>query len=309
VSAGGAVQADAAGAGYTGRFAPSPTGDLHLGSLYTAAASYLDARAHGGRWLLRIEDLDRPREVPGSCGAIQSTLETFGFEWDGPVIFQSARRSLYADALDRLDEQGLLFACSCSRQDLAEDDRYPGTCRDGVKLAGAATGTRLRVEPRHIHFIDHIQGQYRQDVAAACGDLLLKRRDSIYAYLLAVVVDDADAGITRVLRGADLLDNTPRQIYLQQALELHTPSYAHVPLICEPDGAKLAKSRRSLRLDADAPLAQLLLIFDLLGLDPPVELRQSGIDAAWRWAIAHWELRRVPKALCLPLPRASQWLD
>ncbi len=304
-----AMQAGAADAHYIGRFAPSPTGDLHLGSLYTAAASYLDARAHGGRWLLRIEDLDRPREVPGSSGAIQTTLETFGFQWDGPVIRQSARQTLYADALDRLDVRGLLFACSCSRQDLADDDRYPGTCREGPRLTGAATGTRLRVEQRQIHFIDHIQGHYRQDVSAACGDLLLKRRDQIVAYLLAVVVDDADAGVTRVLRGADLLDNTPRQIYLQQALGFRTPSYAHVPLICEPDGAKLAKSSRSLRLDADAPLAQLLLIFDLLGLEPPADLRHAGIDAAWRWAIGRWDLRLVPKALCLPLPHGSQWPD
>src|SRR5271166_2789484 len=305
----GAVQTGAAGGGYIGRFAPSPTGDLHLGSLYTAAASFLDARAHGGRWLLRIEDLDRPREVPGSSGAILTTLETFGFQWDGPVIRQSARATLYADALDRLHAHGVLFACSCSRQDLADDDRYPGTCREGPRLTGAATGTRLRVERRQIHFIDHIQGHYRQDVSAACGDLLLRRRDQIVAYLLAVVVDDADAGVTRVLRGADLLDNTPRQIYVQQALGLRTPSYAHVPLICEPDGAKLAKSRRSLRLDADAPLAQLLLVFDLLGLEPPADLRHAGIATAWRWAIAHWDLRRVPKALCLPLPHGAQWLD
>ncbi len=304
-----ALQARAADGGYVGRFAPSPTGDMHLGSLYTAAASYLDARAHGGRWLLRIEDLDRPREVPGSSTAILSTLEAFGFEWDGEVIRQSTRQHLYAAAFARLDARGLLFECSCSRQDLADEDRYPGTCRDRPRLVGTATSGRLRVEPRQIHFIDHIQGHYRQDVAAACGDLLLKRRDQIYAYLLAVVVDDADSGVTHVLRGADLLDNTPRQIYLQQALGLRTPNYAHVPLICEPDGAKLAKSRRSLRVDADAPLAQLQLIFDLLGLAPPADLPQAGLDAAWRWAIARWALPRVPKALCLPLPRGAQWLD
>src|SRR5208282_3054977 len=290
--------ARAANAGYVGRFAPSPTGDLHLGSLYTAVASYLDARAHGGRWLLRVEDLDRPREIPGSTDAILATLEAFGFEWDGAVIRQSARQDAYAAALERLQEHGLLFQCSCSRQDLAEEERYPGTCREGPRLAGVATGSRLRVEPRQIHFIDRIQGHFRQDVAAACGDILLKRRDRIYAYVLAVVVDDADSGVTHVLRGADLLDNTPRQIYLQQALGLPTPIYAHVPLITEPEGAKLAKSKRSVRLDRNTPPAQLRLVFDLLGLAPPEDLARMRIDAAWRWGIAHWELRRVPKSLC-----------
>jgi glutamyl-Q tRNA(Asp) synthetase len=196
---------------------------LHLGSLYTAAASYLDARANGGRWLLRIEDLDRPREVAGLL--CRDTRDARGLRLrvgrcrrppkrtPGPL-----RRGARAPA-----EHGLLFDCSCSRQDLADEDRYPGTCRERPRLAGAAMGSRLRVEPRQINFIDRIQGQFRQDVAAACGDLLLKRRDQIYAYVLAVVVDDADTGVTHVLRGADLLDNTPRQIYLQQALGLPTP--------------------------------------------------------------------------------------
>jgi glutamyl-Q tRNA(Asp) synthetase len=292
--------------GYVGRFAPSPTGDMHLGSLYTAAASYLDARANGGRWLLRIEDLDRPRELPGSSAAILTTLEAFGFQWDGEILRQSQRESLYRAALEQLEQHGLLFDCSCSRQDLADEPRYPGTCRDRLPRAGSPTGRRLRVEPRQIDFIDHIQGPYRQDVAAACGDLLLRRRDSIYAYLLAVVVDDAATGVTRVLRGADLLDNTPRQIYVQQALGLPTPQYAHVPLICEPNGSKLAKSRRSLRLEPEAPLEQLRLVFDLLGLDPPDDLSHAGIDAAWRWATARWELGCVPRVHSLPLPRAAQ---
>lgn len=225
------------------------------------------------------------------------------------MIRQSARHDYYAAAIERLRERGLLFECSCSRQDLAEEERYPGTCREGPRLAGAATGSRLRVEPRQIHFIDRIQGHFRQDVAAACGDILLKRRDRIYAYVLAVVVDDAGSGVTHVLRGADLLDNTPRQIYLQQALGLPTPTYAHIPLISEPDGAKLAKSKRSVRLDANTPAAQLRRVFDLLGLAPPADLAQVSIEAAWRWAIAHWELRRVPKSLCLPLTLGAQLPD
>jgi glutamyl-Q tRNA(Asp) synthetase len=273
-----------------------------LGSLYTAAASYLDARANGGRWLLRIEDLDRPREVAGSSASILDALEAFGFEWDGAIVRQSARQDLYVAALARLRQHGLLFDCSCSRQDLADEDRYPGTCRERPRLEGAAMGSRLRVEPRQINFIDSIQGQFRQDVAATCGDLLLKRRDQIFAYVLAVVVDDADTGVTHVLRGADLLDNTPRQIYLQQALGLPTPHYAHVPVISEPDGTKLAKSRRSLRLDAGAPMAQLLLVFKLLGLSPPDNLLHTSIGEAWNWATARWDLARLPKGFCLPLP-------
>jgi glutamyl-Q tRNA(Asp) synthetase len=287
--------------GYVGRFAPTPSGALHLGSLYTAAASYLDARAHRGRWLLRIEDLDRPREVAGSAAGIISTLQEFGFRWDGEIVRQRDRSELYAAALDSLQARGLTFECSCSRLQLEDESRYPGACRDRPQSAGVPTATRLRVEPGRIQFSDRIQGAYRQDLSAAAGDVILKRRDHIYAYLLAVVIDDAEQGVTHVVRGADLLDNTPRQIYLQRCLGLALPEYAHVPVLTEPDDAKLAKSRRSVVLQAEQAVPQLLAVFSLLGLAPPPSLEGSTIADAWDWAFAHWDIRQVPKRLNMRL--------
>jgi glutamyl-Q tRNA(Asp) synthetase len=286
---------------YVGRFAPSPTGDLHLGSLYTAVASYLDARSQGGRWLLRIEDLDRPREVPGAAASIVSTLEAFGFEWDGGIVRQAERTAHYASALEALRARGLIFECSCSRLKLAEEERYPGTCRQGPQVPDAATASRLRVDPGYVQFRDRIQGSYRQDVAAAVGDVILKRRDQQFAYLLAVVVDDAAQGVTHVVRGADLLDNTPRQIHLQRLLGLHTPIYAHLPVLVEADGSKLAKSARSLPLQGRAALPQLLSVFGLMGLAPPASLATETIGAAWTWAIAQWDMNRVGRRLTRPL--------
>ena len=288
--------------GYVGRFAPSPSGRLHIGSLYTAAASYLDARAHGGRWLVRMEDLDRPRVVPGSAADILATLQRFGFQWDDEVEEQSRRTDRYAAALEDLRARHLTFECSCSRSQL-EDDRYPGTCRVHPSDSGVATATRVRVEPRSILFTDRIQGGFRQDVAATVGDMLIRRRDRLFAYLLAVVVDDAAQGITHVVRGADLLDNTPRQIYLQQLLGLPQPSYAHVAVLVEPDGRKLAKSSRSMAADGEALLPQLMRVFALLGLDPPRELACAAISEAWSWAVRHWDIARVPKRLSLPMDR------
>jgi glutamyl-Q tRNA(Asp) synthetase len=270
---------------------------LHLGSLYTAVASFLDARAHGGRWLLRIEDLDQPREVAGSAAGILRTLQAFGFEWDGAVVRQSDRNESYVSALQSLQARKLTFECSCSRLQLEDETRYPGTCRVRPSAAMIPTATRLRVEPRTILFSDRIQGTYRQDVAAAVGDIILRRRDQIFSYLLAVVVDDAAQGVTHVVRGADLLDNTPRQILLQQLLGLPTPAYAHVPVLTEPDDTKLAKSRRSVRLDTESALPQLLTVFAMLGLTPPQRLTAASLAEAWGWAIGQWRVYRVPKRL------------
>ena len=272
---------------------------MHLGSLYTAVASYLDARAHGGRWLLRIEDLDRPRESPGSADGIVRTLEQFGFEWDGPIIRQYDRREHYQAALRRLHAQHLTFACNCSRAQLEDELRYPGTCRERSLAPSVPTATRLRVEPGFIMFTDRIQGTYRQDVAGAVGDIILQRRDEIFAYVLAVVIDDAAQGVTHIIRGADLLDNTPRQIYLQRLLGLPQPNYAHVPVLTEADGAKLAKSRRSVPLSGESPVAALLSIFLLLGLAPPAALGSAAIAAAWDWGIEHWQVGVVPRRLDL----------
>ena len=298
--------ADAPRAGpraYVGRFAPSPTGDLHLGSLYTAAASFLDARANGGSWLVRVEDLDGPRVVPGSADAILRTLTRFGLEWDGEVVHQSDRGARYAAALDHLRAHGLTFQCSCSRLQLADDERYPGHCRNGPLKPGTPCATRVRVDDATVQFTDRIQGTFRQNVAAAVGDLLVRRRDQLFAYVLAVVVDDAAQAVTHVVRGADLLDNTPRQIYLQRLLGLKTPDYAHAPLLMEPDGKKLAKSSRSVQLDANTPLPLIMRVFDLLNLSPPRELALATIPEAWGWAIGQWKVDRVPKRLTSRLER------
>lgn len=276
---------------------------MHLGSLYAAAASYLDALAHGGHWLLRMEDLDQPREVTGAAARILRTLEAFGFQWDGRCINQSSRLDAYAEALAGLHRQKLLFPCICSRAALADDDRYPGTCRDFVENPADAA-IRIRTTPGYIVLHDRIQGSYRQDVAAATGDFVVRRRDKIVAYVLAVVVDDAAQGVTHVVRGADLLDNTPRQIYLQQLLGYSTPAYAHVPVLCEPGGAKLAKSRRSIaaiHLDIQSVTAQLHTVFGLLGLRPPEELRNAERDELWRWARSVWSIKHIPTRLALHL--------
>ena len=270
-----------------------------MGSLYTAVASFLDARAHRGSWLLRIEDLDRPREVAGSADGILRTLQAFGFEWDGEILLQRDRGEGYADALRALRRRHLTFECSCSRLQLEDETRYPGTCRVHPPAAGVATATRLRVEPGTIQFSDRIQGTYRQEVSAAIGDVILRRRDQIFAYLLAVVVDDAAQGITHVVRGADLLDNTPRQILLQRLLGLPTPQYAHVPVLTEADDTKLAKSRRSVRLSAEEALPQLLWVFSMLGMRPPEALAGAPLAEAWSWAIGHWQVNQVPKRLNL----------
>jgi glutamyl-Q tRNA(Asp) synthetase len=271
-----------------------------LGSLYTAVASFLDARAHGGRWLLRIEDLDRPREVAGSAAGILRTLQAFGFEWDSEVVRQSDRTDLYVEAMQTLQHRNLTFECSCSRLQLEDESRYPGTCRLGPSNSRVATATRLRVEQgRTILFRDRIQGTYRQDVAGAVGDVILRRRDHIFAYVLAVVVDDAAQGVTHVVRGADLLDNTPRQIYLQQLLGLPLPAYAHVPVLMEPDDTKLAKSRRSVRLEGGTALPQLLAAFSMLGLAPPDSLAIADLREAWAWARGQWDIEKVPKRLAV----------
>jgi glutamyl-Q tRNA(Asp) synthetase len=277
-----------------GRFAPSPTGPLHLGSLLAAVGSYLDARAAGARWLVRMEDLDTPRVVPGCADEMLRTLEMFGFEWDGEVLYQSTRRSDYRDALLRLTAAGRTFRCSCSRKDLAVDDDaggYPGTCRSGPTKSGP-TATRFRVSDGPIHFDDLFLGRQNFDLAA-CGDVVIERRDGLASYQLAVVVDDAFQQVTRVVRGADLLSSTPWQIDLQRALTLPQPIYGHLPLLLEPDGAKLSKSRRSLPLDPSRAASALFSTLTHLSQSPPPELAHSSIKEVWKWAIRHWN----PQAL------------
>ena len=286
---------------YRGRFAPSPTGLLHLGSLLAAAGSYLQARAQRGAWLLRFEDLDTPRVIPGAADQILRTLERFGFEWDGPVTRQSERLDLYRTALDRLLGAGQIFSCSCSRQGLAnlrpsvaadedEEPFYPGNCRNGPERSDVPLASRFRAVDQPIEFTDALQGSYRQNVATQVGDFIVRRRDGVYAYQLAVVVDDDAQGITEVVRGCDLLSNTPRQMLLQKALGLPQPRYLHLPLLVEADGAKLAKSRRSVPLAGAGAGAQLHAVLRWLEQRPPAELAQAVPSEIMTWAAAHWNL-------------------
>jgi len=276
------------------RFAPSPTGPLHLGSLLAAVGSYLDARSVGARWLVRIEDLDTPRVVPGCADDMLRTLEAFGFEWDGEVLFQNTRRAAYREALDALMSAGRAYPCSCSRKDLAgidEESGYPGTCRAGPARSGP-TALRFRVSDAPIHFDDVFLGPQRFDLAT-CGDVVVERRDRLASYQLAVVVDDAFQEVTRVVRGADLLPSTPWQIDLQRALSLPRPIYGHLPLLLEPDGAKLSKSRRSLPLDLTAAPQALVSTLTHLSQAPPPGLADSSIKEVWKWAFSHWNPRAL----------------
>jgi glutamyl-Q tRNA(Asp) synthetase len=279
---------------YTGRFAPSPTGSLHLGSLLAAVGSFVDARSRGGRWLVRMEDLDTARVVPGSADEILRALEAFGLLWDGEVAYQSRRTHLYAEALESLRAAGRTFECSCSRRELsAEDSGYPGTCREGPRRPGD-TAIRFRIdETETVVFNDRFQGP----IALAMdklGDVIVRRRDGVFAYQLAVVVDDALQGITDVVRGADLLESTGWQIGLQGALCLRTPGYAHLPLLLERTGEKLAKSRRSAALDAGRAGAEVLNVLRLLGLSPPAELAGATPATLLEWATGCWRERALP---------------
>ncbi|MFJ2366409.1 tRNA glutamyl-Q(34) synthetase GluQRS [Pseudomonas sp. NPDC087697] len=285
---------------YIGRFAPTPSGHLHFGSLVAALASYLDARSVGGRWLLRMEDLDPPREEPGAQAAILRALESYGFEWDGEMVRQSDRHDAYAQVLNQLFNHGLAYACTCSRKKLAPyHGIYPGLCRNAGHASEDAA-IRLRVPELEYHFTDRVQGEYRQHLGREVGDFVIRRRDGLYAYQLAVVLDDAWQGITDIVRGADLLDSTPRQLYLQELLGLPQPRYLHLPLITQPDGNKLGKSYRSPPLTEDQATPLLLRALRALGQNPGSELDDANPREVLDWGIRHWDARLIPRTLTLP---------
>lgn len=286
---------------YVGRFAPSPTGPLHVGSLVAAVASWLDARAAGGRWLLRMEDLDRPRCEPGAADTILRQLEAYGLVWDGDVLVQSQRDDAYAEALDALRRQGAVFPCTCTRSQLAQAPRnaegetfYPGTCRNGLPPGAVARAWRVRVPDVSTHFVDRIHGALQQNLAYDVGDFIVKRADGLFAYQLAVVVDDAFQDVTHVVRGADLLWNTPRQIYLQTLLGLPTPVYAHVPLITNAAGQKLSKQTRAAALPETGRGTVMAHALAVLGHAPPAELAGAEPAEQLAWAVAHWQIENVP---------------
>ncbi|ARC50257.1 MAG: tRNA glutamyl-Q(34) synthetase GluQRS [Neisseria sicca] len=286
---------------YIGRFAPSPTGLLHIGSLLTALASYADARANRGKWLVRMEDLDPPREMPGAAAHILHTLEAFGFEWDGEVVWQSRRHSLYRDALGRLKEKGLLYPCYCSRKDWqaaaaqgADGFVYNGRCRrpEDRPHTDKPPAWRIRVNDETIGFDDGIVGHYAQNLARDIGDFVLLRADGFWAYQLAVVADDADQGITHIVRGQDLLVSTPRQIYLQRCLGFATPHYAHLPLLVNKHGQKWSKQTLAPALDENHKEQLLRQVLQYLNLPPAPEV--SRPQALLSWAIEHWQPHKIP---------------
>jgi len=288
---------------YRGRFAPSPTGPLHFGSLVAAVASYLDARANGGQWLLRMEDVDLARTVAGAADGILRTLEVFGFEWDGEVLTQSRRLDLYHATLVRLQLAGEVYPCACSRSAIAESATqasvdgglvYPGTCRAGLSAGKAARAWRMRVPDGEFCFNDRVQGMLRQNLAREVGDFVLLRADGQFAYQLAVVVDDALQGINAVVRGADLLDSTPRQIWLQQRLGAATPSYAHVPVATNAAGEKLSKQTLARAVDPLGGAAVLAEVLRFLGQELPAEMRRVPLREFWPWAVSTWSMARVP---------------
>ena len=287
-----------------GRFAPSPTGPLHFGSLVAALGSLLDARRRGGRWLVRIEDLDTPRNAAGAGDSILRDLERFAMHWDGEVVRQSGRAELYAQALDTLASRGWTFECGCSRRDLV-DGIYPGTCRDGLPAGRAARSVRFRVPAGKVEFHDAVQGVAAQRVQSEVGDFVVLRADRIVAYHLAVVVDDAAQRVGEVVRGCDLLDSTPRQILIQRALGLATPEYVHLPVAVNADRNKLGKRSRAPSVAAEPPGVVLADALEFLGQRPPSELARAPAREIVAWGIEHWDRARVPRRRTAPAPDYS----
>jgi len=305
---------------YRGRFAPSPSGSLHFGSLVAAVGSYLDARAHSGQWLVRIEDLDPPRTRPGAAERILTELEAFGMLWDGPVVRQSSRFEIYADAIERLARGHYLRECTCTRSALArlpenqsrptgtgEELFHPTDCLAGDGSHVSGTALRLRAPAGSIGFDDRSLGPQSVDVAATVGDFVLQRRDGLYAYQLAVVVDDAAQGITDVVRGCDLLASTARQVLLQRALGLPPVRYLHLPLAVDDRGLKLSKSGDAPAIGTpDRRAGQLVAVLQFLGQSPPAALLRAPMSEVWDWAREHWRVdmfagcaaRAAPQVAC-----------
>lgn len=294
---------------YRGRFAPSPTGPLHFGSLVAAVGSYLDARHQRGEWLVRIEDIDPPREIAGAADDILRALELFGMAWDGPVLYQSRRMPDYAAALDRLERRGSLYGCACTRREIADSAIhstrgriYPGTCRNGIPSGRAPRSLRVPVADVTIKLHDRLQGRLQHALGSETGDFVVRRADQLVAYQLAVVVDDAEQSITHIVRGADLLDSTPRQIHLQQLLGYPTPVYAHLPVAVNTAGDKLGKQTRAREIAAGDPLPVLVDVLRFLRQALPDDPGAASLGELWQWAIAHWDITAIANRRTLPSP-------
>jgi len=295
--------ADAGPRAYRGRFAPSPTGPLHFGSVIAAVGSYLEARRQEGKWLVRMDDLDGPRTVPGAADSILEDLQRLGLDWDEEVCYQRTRTDRYREGLERLRWAGWTFPCGCSRKDYQRV--YPGTCRYGLAPGKRARTRRMRVAETTIDLHDAIQGECTQNLQESIGDFVIRRADGIFAYHLAVVIDDAEFGVTDIVRGADLLDSTPRQIHLQRCLNLPTPRYAHLPVAVNGVGQKLSKQTFAEPV-ADKPAVPLIVAaLEFLAQAPPQELRRASLDELWSWAIEHWDMHRVPRLRAIHWPNGK----
>ncbi len=281
---------------YKGRFAPSPTGPVHFGTLVAAVGSYLQAKTNNGEWLIRIEDVDITRKVDGADADILKTLEAFGFEWHGKIIYQSEQTVHYEQALEQLISQSLIFPCLCSRKQLAKSNSaiYPGTCRNRQLPEKNEHALRLLSKDIAIKFNDAVMGRQSQNIKRQCGDFVVRRRDGLFSYQLAVVVDDARQGISEIVRGADLLDSTPRQIYLQQLLKYSTPDYCHLPLAVNNSGNKISKSEGATKIDLQRKEQLLVSTLAFLGQNPAEDLAKSSINDIWSWAVEHWNVTLVP---------------
>ena len=288
---------------YRGRFAPSPTGPLHFGSLIAALGSFLQARDQQGEWWVRIENIDPPRETAGAIDAILYSLEAHGLTWDGEVQYQLHRQERYAAALDEIQHMGRLYACRCSRQQIANATGhrggpliYPGTCRNNPPLGRGPYARRVNTQECHIQFEDTIQGTQRVNLEKDGGDFVLQRSDGLYSYQLAVALDDAEQGMTEVVRGSDLLDSTPRQIFIQQLLGFTPPRYTHLPVAIDvSSGKKLSKQNLAPPLDNKQAEHNLWRALDFLGQHPPTELRCASVEELLDWAIKQWQLKTVPR--------------
>ena len=276
---------------YIGRFAPSPTGHLHLGSVYTALASFLEARAHQGLWRLRFDDLDTPRNVAGAVDSILQTLDALGLLWDGVIDYQSQHLEEYHAVLADLMTHEKIYRCRCSRKDLT--DIYAQTCRLQFIPFDVPHSLRLKTVERQIIFDDGLQGCISQNLAIQHGDFILKRKDNIIAYQFAVVLDDARQAVNHVVRGMDLLDSTPKQIYLQHILNLPSPHYLHVPILVDADGFKLSKQTLATAVDLTAPNRVLFQLLDWLRQHPPIELQNENVDEILKWAIENWNVAQL----------------
>jgi glutamyl-Q tRNA(Asp) synthetase len=278
---------------YRGRFAPTPSGPLHFGSITSALGSYLQAKSQSGKWLVRIEDIDKPRNQPGATENILYTLETLGLHWDEDILIQSQRIPVYREILEHLIERDLVYPCICSRSQ-AKGIPYPGTCRNGISIKKKNRSLRLRTDSNITEFVDQIQGDFHQQLGSDVGDFVLRRADGIIAYHLAVVADDEFQGITEIVRGADLLDSTPRQIYLQKLQDYSTPAYCHLPIATYHNGKKISKQNHAPGVDHKNAAEVLFKALEFLGQQPARESGNASVDEIIQWGIQHWNLSSVP---------------